>query len=204
MLRGDSGRLCQILTNLVGNAIKFTEKGEVAVRAQLLERGECDGLLHFSVRDTGIGIPESKTGILFQKFSQVDTSAVRKFGGTRLGLAISKQLVETAGNIGVTSQEGRGSEFYFTVHLGLDKEFKVANAEVQTPAALNGVRALIVDDNATSPEILRTLTASWGMRPTLVEGGSWVLQDLYKARDEDDTFGIAVIDMQMPAWMAKL
>jgi CheY-like chemotaxis protein len=104
----------------------------------------------------------------------------------------------TPGSIGVTSQEGKGSEFYFTVRVGLGKKSKVANAEAQTSAALNSLRVLIVDDNATSREILRTLTAGWGMRPTLVEGGPWALQALYAARDKDDRFRIAIIDMQMP------
>jgi PAS domain S-box-containing protein len=146
---GDSGRLRQILTNLLGNAIKFTERGEVTVGVKLLEEGEVDCLLRFSVRDTGIGIPEHRIGVLFNKFMQVDTSTTRKFGGTGLGLAISRQLVEMmGGSIGVTSHEGKGSEFYFTVHLDRGKKSGVVKPDVQTTARLNGLRALIVDDNA--------------------------------------------------------
>ncbi len=196
---GDSGRLRQILTNLVGNAIKFTESGEVEIRATLLEKGQADCLLRFSVRDTGIGIPDDKIGLLFHKFTQVDTSTARKFGGTGLGLAISKQLVEImGGSFGVTSHEGKGSQFYFTIRLGRGNECGAAKAEVHTLAGLNGLRVLIVDDNRTSREVLGSLTSSWGMRPALFEDGPWAIQALYQAHDEGDPFRIAVIDMQMP------
>jgi PAS domain S-box-containing protein len=198
-LLGDSGRLRQIVTNLVGNALKFTDMGEVTIRACLVQRGEGDCLLRFSVRDSGIGIPESKTGLLFQNFSQGDTSSVRKFGGTGLGLAISKRLVEMmGGSIGVISQESKGSEFYFTVRLGLRLGSGAADGEVPVSVALKGIRVLIVDDNATSREMLQRMTAGWGMRAATVEGGPWALQALYQARDEKDPFRIALIDMRMP------
>jgi len=199
MLRGDPGRLRQILTNLVGNAIKFTQDGEVAIRARLAEAGESDCLLRFSVRDTGIGIPESKIGILFDKFTQVDTSTTRRYGGTGLGLAISKQLVEMmGGGITVTSQEGKGSEFSFTVRLGRSDQSEALRTDHQVPANLNGARVLIVDDNATSREILATFTADWGMRPTVVEGGAWALEALHRAGKENDPFRVAVIDFHIP------
>jgi PAS domain S-box-containing protein len=199
MLRGDPVRLRQILTNLVGNAIKFTEKGEVVVHVTLEKEEESDCLLRFSVRDTGIGIPKDKIGILFEKFTQVDTSTTRRFGGTGLGLAISKQLAELmGGEIRVDSQDGKGSEFYFTVRLGRSNQPEALRADDPVPADLIGVRVLIVDDNATSREMLAAFTVRWGMRPTAVEGGAWALDALYQAREANDPFRIAIIDFHMP------
>ena len=197
LLRGDPGRLRQILTNLAGNAVKFTNAGEVAIRVSLVEKNENDVLLRFSVRDTGIGIPEDKMELLFYMFSQADASTTRKFGGTGLGLAISKQLAGLmGGEVGVESEEGKGSEFWFTARLG--KQAERAQAESRPPANLRDVRALIVDDNRTNCEILTTRLTSWGMRPTEALGGPGALQTLYRALDENDPFRIAVIDMQMP------
>jgi PAS domain S-box-containing protein len=197
MLKGDPGRLRQILTNLTGNAVKFTHAGEVAIRVSLVEKNENDVLLRFSVRDMGIGIPKDKIPLLFNKFSQVDASTTRKYGGTGLGLAIAKQLVEMmGGEIGVESEEGKGSDFWFTVRLGMQTEG--AQAVKISPANLNDVRVLIVDDNATSREILNTHMASWGMRPTEAENGPDALHALYQALNDDDPFRTAVIDMQMP------
>jgi signal transduction histidine kinase len=157
-LRGDPGRLRQILTNLTGNAIKFTPAGEVAVRVSLVEKTENDVFLRFSVRDTGIGIPKDKISLLFEKFSQVDASTTRQYGGTGLGLAISEQLAALmGGKIGVESEEGKGSEFWFTALLG--RQVEGGKAESRSPASLRGVRALIVDDNTTSREILNTRMA---------------------------------------------
>jgi PAS domain S-box-containing protein len=197
LLRGDPGRLRQILTNLAGNAVKFTQKGEVAVRVSLEEENETECLLRFAVRDTGIGIPKDKLGVLFDKFSQVDASTTRKYGGTGLGLAISKQLVKMmGGEVGVESAEGQGSEFRFTVRLG--KQPAGARTESPPPADLRGVRVLIVDDNATSREILTTRMTFWGMRPSEAEDGPGALQALYRALEESDPFRVAAIDMQMP------
>ncbi len=206
MLRGDPGRLRQILNNLAGNAVKFTPAGEVAVRVSLEERAERREreageqetvLLRFSVRDSGIGIPKDKIGLLFAKFSQVDASTTRQYGGTGLGLAISKQLAELmGGEAGVNSEEGKGSEFWFTARLG--KQAEDAYMEKTLPADLQNVRVLIVDDNATNREILTRHLASWGMRPTEAMDGPGALQILYKAIDKNDPFRIAVIDMQMP------
>jgi CheY-like chemotaxis protein/HPt (histidine-containing phosphotransfer) domain-containing protein len=191
--------LRQILTNLAGNAIKFTTEGEVIVRACLEEESESECMLRFAVRDTGMGIPEDKLGILFDKFSQVDASTTRTFGGTGLGLAISKQLAECmGGEMGVTSEVGKGSEFWFTVRLGRSHRAEAARPEIHKTARLDGVRVLIIDDNATSREILSALTASWGMRPDEAEGGPWGLQAIYKALGENDPFRIVITDMQMP------
>ena len=196
LLRGDPGRLRQILINMAGNAIKFTHTGEVVIRASREAGGESDVLLRFSVRDTGIGIPQDKLGLLFNKFSQVDASTTRKYGGTGLGLAISKQLAEMmGGEIGVNSEEGRGSEFWFTVRL--HTQAREAPAEGPPPANLRGVRALIVDDNATSREILATSLVSWGMRASEAHDGPASLRVLNQAVDENDPFRIALIDMHM-------
>ena len=197
LLRGDPGRLRQILTNLTGNAIKFTHAGEVAIRVSLLEESKTDVLLLFSVRDTGIGIPAEKIGLLFDKFSQVDASTTRKYGGSGLGLAISKQLVQLmGGEVGIKSEEGKGSDFWFDVRLA--KQEEGAQVEDFSPADLGGVRTLIVDDNATNREILIAHLVSWGMRPTETEDGPAALKILDQALDEGDPFHIALIDMRMP------
>jgi PAS domain S-box-containing protein len=197
LLRGDPGRLRQILTNLAGNSIKFTEKGEVAVRVALEEETDTDCLLRFSVRDTGIGIAEDKLGGLFEKFRQVDASTTRKYGGTGLGLAISKQLAEMmGGSVGVSSEVGRGSQFWFTVRLG--KQAAARQPEYQTPDTLRGVRALIVDDSATSRAILTERMTSLGMRPSEAEDSRAALRALYFALEENDPFRLGLIDMEMP------
>ncbi|MFH0996311.1 MAG: response regulator [Pseudomonadota bacterium] len=201
LLCGDPGRLRQILANLAGNAVKFTPAGEVAVRISLLEVARAGGretvLLRFSVRDTGIGIPKDKIGLLFNKFSQVDASTTRRYGGTGLGLAISRQLAELmGGEAGVSSDEGKGSEFWFTARLG--KQPEGAHAESIPPADMHSVRVLIVDDNATNREILTIRLASWGMRPLEVKDGPEAILALSRALEDNDPFRIAVIDMQMP------
>ncbi len=194
-LRGDPGRLRQILTNLAGNSLKFTPSGEVAVRVSLVQEQENDVLLRFSVRDTGIGIPQDKIGEIFDKFSQVDASTTRRFGGTGLGLAISRQLAELmGGETGVSSEVGKGSEFWFTARL-----LKQAGQPEAIPTAdLSRVRVLVVDDSATSREILTTRLAFWGMRPSQAQDGPGALTALYRAADQRDPFRVAVIDMQMP------
>jgi PAS domain S-box-containing protein len=196
-LSGDPGRLHQILNNLTSNAIKFTHKGEVAVRAGLAHAGDEDCLLRFSVSDTGIGIPRDKAGMLFNKFSQVDASTTRQYGGTGLGLAISKQLAELmGGEIGVQSVQGQGSEFWFTVRLGLQPH--EARPVPPPPTILRGARVLIVDDNPTNCEILTMRMSIWGMRPFDVNDGQAALAALRRAVEKGDPFKIAVIDMQMP------
>ena len=196
-LQGDPGRLRQILTNLVGNAIKFTSEGEIVVRVKCKSITTNETELHFSVSDTGIGIPAEKMGILFNKFTQLDSSTTRKFGGSGLGLAISKQLIELmGGTIGVNSEVGRGTEFWFTVPFVLQPEGSIIQKPVVTD--LNGVHILIVDDNATNREIVKTRLLSWGMRPSEADNGLSALDLLALEKEKGDAFKIAIIDLQMP------
>ena len=196
-LRGDPGRLRQVLTNLAGNAIKFTDHGEVVVRVELTEEGESDSVLRFSVRDTGIGIGKDKIGVLFEKFSQVEVSTTRKYGGTGLGLAISKQLVEMmGGHVGVMSEEGRGSEFWFTVRLGRSREMeakaKGAHPEAQTTARLNG-SILVAEDNSTNREVALGILRKLGLRADAVSNGAEAIKAL-----ESIPYDLVLMDMRMP------
>jgi len=162
LLRGDSGRLRQVLVNLTNNAVKFTGEGEVSVRASLVRESEGEVFLRFSVRDTGIGIPADRQAMLFQKFTQVDASITRRYGGTGLGLAISKQLAELmGGEIGLHSDEGRGSEFWFTARFGKQQP----GAAPRLPAGVSGVRALVMDASATDREVLVAQLNARGSRP---------------------------------------
>ena len=195
-LRGDPGRLRQVLTNLVGNAVKFTHKGEIAVRVSLLSETDAEAVLRFSIRDTGIGIPTDKQKTLFEKFTQADASTTRKYGGTGLGLAISKQLAEMmGGEIGIVSAEGQGSEFWFTASF--DKQ-AVGEHRIISPVEIRGVHVLVVDDNATNREVLMAQLAAWGVRSEEAPDGFMALQALYLARDSGDPFRLAILDMQMP------
>ncbi len=198
-LHGDAGRLRQILINLLGNAVKFTARGEVALRVSLAELQPEGCLLSFTVSDTGIGIKPAHIEVIFDKFSQVDASTTRKFGGTGLGLAISKHLAELmGGKISVVSQEGKGSRFSASVHLGLATQVPRIRPGVPQQERLRGVRALIADDNATSREVIREQLTFWGMQVAEADSGSGALSTLYRALEEGDGVGIAVIDMQMP------
>ena len=195
-LCGDPGRLRQVLLNLAGNAIKFTKKGEIAVRATLVSETQGEVVLRFSIRDTGIGIPGEKQKLLFQKFTQVDASTTRQFGGTGLGLAISKQLAGLmGGQIGVESEEGRGSEFWFTARFAKQAQRERTTA---APANLRGTHVLVVDDNATSREVLVAQLRAWGVWVEEAPDGPTALGALYRAKEAGAPFQAAMLDTQMP------
>src|SRR5579864_5178680 len=197
-LRGDPMRLRQIVLNLVSNAIKFTEKGEVVLH---ITRDRLEGTqaeLRFSVRDTGIGIPPEKRAHIFETFTQADTSTTRKYGGTGLGLAIAAQLTGLMnGRIWVESQVGTGSEF----HVSLPFEVRPNTESKGTPrqpAELKGLPILVVDDNATNQWILRDVLIGWGMRPTVVDSGDWAIKALQSSLRSREPFVAVLLDFQMP------
>ncbi len=197
LLEGDPGRLRQILVNLVGNAIKFTQEGEVVVRVQVEEKSKSDATLRFSVQDTGIGIPIERQAAVFERFTQVDGTTTRKYGGTGLGLAISKQLVEMmGGKIGVISAVDKGSTFWFTAVFRRQAD-KVTAPLSQSPELLDR-RVLVVDDNATNRMILEKILQGFGCRPLTVPSGPEALNALHTAVREGDPFEILLLDMQMP------
>ncbi len=197
LLRGDPGRLRQVLTNLVGNAIKFTNQGEVALQVTCLSATDQESELRFSIRDTGIGILPEKLEQLFTKFTQADNSITRQYGGTGLGLAISKQLSELmGGEIGVQSTPGSGSEFWFTVRL--ERQSGRAPQMASSSPNLERVRILVVDDNATTRGYLSARLAAWGLRPAEAQDSTSALQTLITACEQGEPFAIAVLDAQMP------
>jgi len=196
-VRGDPGRLRQILVNLVGNALKFTEQGEVVIRVTPEGKDKAQPLVRFSVSDTGIGIPPEQQPAVFQRFVQVDTSSTRRYGGTGLGLAISRELVELmGGQIGLESDAGRGSTFWFVVPLA--RQTDVAAVPLAADQALSGLRILAVDDNATSRTILTKTLQAFGCRPAAAASGAEALELLRSAAQQSRPFGIALLDMQMP------
>ena len=195
-LSGDPGRLRQILTNLAGNAVKFTARGEVSVRASLVSETETEAVLRFVVRDTGIGIPGETQLKLFQKFTQADSSIARRYGGTGLGLVIATELSELmGGEIGVSSELGVGSEFWFTTRLA-----KQALSETSTAASADwtGRRILVVDDNATVREWLLDQLTAWGLRAEACGDGAAALSMLTQAVEAGEPFRAALVDLQLP------
>jgi len=195
---GDPGRLRQVIVNLVGNAIKFTDQGEVVVAVNRNGGSEKEIRLHFTVTDTGIGIRPEKQKQIFDAFVQADASTTRRFGGTGLGLAISARLVELmGGRIWVESAVDQGSVFHFTVPLGLQR----GPAVRQMPAHLDklaGLRVLVVDDNATNRRILEEMLNNWRMQPTMACSGAMGLEMLVQALDRGDPFQLLLLDVNMP------
>jgi PAS domain S-box-containing protein len=188
---GDPGRIRQILTNLISNAVKFTEQGHVIIEVTCEAKSAAPATFHFRVEDTGIGIPESKLEYIFEKFTQADASTTRRYGGTGLGLAISKQLVECmGGRIGVESREGKGSAFWFSLPMPVDRE---APVEVIPEADLTGVRVLIVDDREINRRVLEEQVACWGMQCSSCGSNEEAFDLLRKAHAASDRFQVAVI-----------
>jgi PAS domain S-box-containing protein len=196
ILRGDPGRLRQVLTNLVGNAVKFTERGEVLISATVDDETDHDAVIRLAVTDTGIGLTEEQRTLLFQPFTQADGSTTRKYGGTGLGLAICKQLAERMdGRIGVWSTPGHGSTFWFTAQLG--KAPAPATVPSQ-PHGLRGRRILIVDDNATSRTMLQHQTTAWAMQCTSAEDAPSAIEMLRAAALQGKPYDLAIVDLIMP------
>ncbi len=197
-VRGDPGRLRQIFLNLAGNAIKFTASGEIAIEARQVASHANRVEIRFEIRDTGIGIPNEKLGLLFTPFTQVDSSTTRHFGGTGLGLAISKRLAEMmGGSIGAESRAGEGSTFWFTVELVRQPDG--ASAAAPLPEVdLSGCRVLVVDDNDTNRRLLSALLPAWGCLAADAASGPAALDLLRRAAAEGNPFEVALLDMNMP------
>jgi PAS domain S-box-containing protein len=198
MARGDSNRLRQVIVNLVGNAIKFTDEGEVALKVRVDAEDGNDRIMHFTVSDTGVGIPPEKQKLIFDPFSQADSSTTRKYGGTGLGLTISTRLVEMmGGKMWVESEVGRGSEFHFTARLGTSEKAievgAIAPAEI-----LRGVKVLVADDNRTNRRILEGMLKRWEMNSTSVPAGEDALTALSSALEAGEPYKLVLTDMHMP------
>jgi PAS domain S-box-containing protein len=195
-LLGDPGRLRQIVFNLVGNAIKFTERGEVVLLAEVQTCSDDQVELRFAVTDTGIGIPPEKRQVIFDAFEQADRSMTRKYGGTGLGLAISSQLVKLmGGRLWLESRDGQGSTFCFTAPFLRQRNAQIG---IRRPASLRDLPVLVIDDSATNRRILEEMLCSWQLKPTVVASGQEALAALHQAHDHGSPFPLALIDSQMP------
>jgi signal transduction histidine kinase/DNA-binding response OmpR family regulator len=191
---GDPGRLRQVLINLIGNAIKFTERGQVLVQVEVESRTDEEAVLHYFVSDSGIGVPEDKQRTIFEPFQQADGSTTRRFGGTGLGLTISSTLVELmGGRFWLVSAPHEGSTFHFTVRLGL------TDARPEPPAVnLTDLPVLVVDDNGVNRRVLHDLLVRWKMRPTVVEDGTAAMHAMVDANEDGHPFALVLIDANMP------
>ena len=197
LLRGDPGRLRQVLVNLLGNAVKFTAQGDVAIRVRSEAEGERTATLRFTVSDTGIGFQQDRASAFFEPFVQADGSSTRRYGGTGLGLTISKQLVEMmAGQIGVESDEGKGSKFWFTAVF--EKQPRPSAPVTGVQPSLLGAKVLVVDDSATNQSLVHSILSSWGCRPKESTDGASALAILRQAAQDADPFQIALLDMSLP------
>ncbi|HEY3586549.1 MAG TPA: ATP-binding protein, partial [Myxococcaceae bacterium] len=193
---GDPGRLRQVLVNLVANAVKFTEAGEVVVRVRTHPAHRPGVAIHFEVADTGIGLTEEQQARVFSTYSQVDSSTTRRHGGTGLGLAIARMLTQLmGGEIGVVSEKGTGSRFWF---VALFREARAGSGRGRRPAVLSGARVAIIDDNRTNRNILERYVTSWGMRPASFENGRDALREMRRAAGAGDGFEVVLVDMMMP------
>jgi two-component system, sensor histidine kinase and response regulator len=195
---GDPGRLRQVVVNLLGNAIKFTESGEVSLTVDEAREMEDSLIVRFAVTDTGIGISREWQDRIFAAFVQADGSHTRRYGGTGLGLSISSRLVAfMGGRLSVHSEEGRGSAFQFTVEFGLPPAAR-GKARIREPEALRGRDVLVVDDNATNRRILRETLLGWHARPFLADSGESALEMLRRHAGEGNRFALALVDAHMP------
>jgi signal transduction histidine kinase/CheY-like chemotaxis protein len=193
---GDPGRLRQVLINLVGNAIKFTDSGEVVVRVQRLDTMTPGVMIRFEVADTGMGLTAEEQGRVFSTYSQIDSSTTRRHGGTGLGLAIARMLTQLmGGEIGVESEKGAGSRFWFTAMF---RESEIKASEPQPVGTLAGTAVAIIDDNRTNRVILERYLDSWGTRERSFESGGEAMRALLNAVEEDDPFEVAIVDLMMP------
>jgi len=197
-LVGDPGRLRQVIVNLVGNAVKFTDQGGISLRVKMESAAPGEVVLHFAVSDTGIGIPADKQELIFEAFTQADGSTTRKFGGTGLGLAISAQLVGMmGGRLWVESEVGKGSTFHFTAHFGISAQ-PPRPALRGAPEKLQGLPVLVVDDNPVNRRMLEDMLLGWEMKPAVVASGLEALERLRAAADAGDAFPLVLLDAQMP------
>jgi len=198
LLAGDAGRLRQVLVNLVGNAVKFTERGEVAVEVEVDSATDDSVVLHYTVRDTGIGIPPGKLDRMFEPFEQIDASTTRRFGGTGLGLAICSRLVQLmGGNLWAESQDGRGSAFHFTARFRVSSEQPPAVPPASADT-IRGLPVLIVDDNQTSRQLLQELVGNWGMAPSVAAGADEAMALLREAATAGRPIPLVITDAHMP------